>query len=68
MEITQGISLYLYLKLAKISCFSYYLLCFSSTTSENKRAGQFLPGSGVGEGKVVKIMYTHVSKCKNDTS
>jgi hypothetical protein len=22
----------------------------------------------VGEGKVVKIMYTHVSKCKNDTS
>jgi hypothetical protein len=30
MEITQGISLcsYLYLKLAKIPCFSNYILCF----------------------------------------
>jgi hypothetical protein len=30
METTQGISLhsYLYLKLAKTSCFSYHLLCF----------------------------------------
>jgi hypothetical protein len=28
METTQGISLYLYLKLAKTPCFCYYLLCF----------------------------------------
>jgi hypothetical protein len=38
---------------------------FSSTKLENKRAEQVLPGSGM-EGEVAKIMYTHVSKCKND--
>jgi hypothetical protein len=42
METTQGISLYsyLYLKVAKTPCFSYYLLCFSSTKLENRRAEQ----------------------------
>jgi hypothetical protein len=53
MEAMLGISLYsyLYLKLAKKLCFSYYLLCFSSTKLEKKRAEQDLPGSkwwGVG--------------------
>jgi hypothetical protein len=33
---------YLYLKLARVLCFSYYL--FSSTKSENKRTEQVLPG------------------------
>jgi O-acetyl-ADP-ribose deacetylase (regulator of RNase III) len=40
---------------------------------ENKRAEQVLPvgagGEGVGgqaEEEVAQIMYTHVSKCKND--
>jgi hypothetical protein len=49
MEITQGISLYsyLHLKLAKTLCFSFYLLCFSSTKLEKKKAEQVLPG-GVG--------------------
>jgi hypothetical protein len=40
MEISQGNSLYsyLYLKLAKMSCFSFYL--FSSAKSENRRVEQ----------------------------
>jgi hypothetical protein len=50
METTQGISLYtyLYLKLAKMPCFSYYLYVFSSTKWENKKTEQVLPGN-VGE-------------------
>jgi hypothetical protein len=50
METTQGISLYsyFYLKLTKMPYFSYYLLCFSSTKSENKRVEQVLP-EGKGE-------------------
>jgi hypothetical protein len=32
--------IYLYLKLAKTVCFSFYLLCFISIKSENKRAEQ----------------------------
>jgi hypothetical protein len=49
IKITQGISLYsyLHLKLAKTLCFSFYLLCFSSTKLEKKKAEQVLPG-GVG--------------------
>jgi hypothetical protein len=48
MEATLGISLYsyLYLKLAKILCLSYYLLCFLFNKIGDKRAEQFLPGSG----------------------
>jgi hypothetical protein len=46
METTQGISLhsYLYLKLTKTPCSSYYLLWFSSTKLENRRAEQVLLG------------------------
>jgi hypothetical protein len=62
MEATLGISLYSYwyLKLAKMICFSYYLV-FSSTKSE-KKAEQVLPGSmGLGgRGAVVQTMYAHV--------
>jgi hypothetical protein len=63
-----GISLYscLNLKLAKKLCLSYYLFCFSSTKSENKRAEQDYLEVGVGRGEVAQTMYTHVSKCKND--
>jgi hypothetical protein len=40
---------------------------FSSTKSENKRVEQVLPGRGWGKGEeVAQIIYTHVSKCKND--
>jgi hypothetical protein len=48
MKATQGNSLcsYLYLKLAKITYFSFYLLCFSSTKLENSRAEQVLWGGG----------------------
>jgi hypothetical protein len=49
METTQGISLYsyLYLKLAKMPCFSL-LPGFSSTKLENKRGEQVLPGGREG--------------------
>jgi hypothetical protein len=55
METTQGISLYscLYLKLAKMPCFSFYFLCFSSTKSENRRVEHGQPWGGgwhCGEG------------------
>jgi hypothetical protein len=44
-----GISLYsyLYLKVAKVLCLSYYV--FSSIKSQNKKAEQVLPRSGDGE-------------------
>jgi hypothetical protein len=65
---------YLYLKQAKMSCFSFSL--FSSTKSENRKAEQVVPeGGGVcqwegemsGKGEHrAKKMCTHVCKCKND--
>jgi hypothetical protein len=39
------------------------LYVFSSTKSENKRAEQVLPG---GRGQVAQLIYTHVSKWKNN--
>jgi hypothetical protein len=42
-------------------------MCFSSTKSEDKRVEQVLPGGEGSVGEVVQVMYTHVSKCKNDT-
>jgi hypothetical protein len=84
METTQGNSLcsYLYLKLAKMSCFSFYLLSFFLL--QNLRTGgqnRFCwgvgevgtSGNGKGKGKkgrrinTAQIIYTHVCKCKNDT-
>jgi hypothetical protein len=58
MEAMLGISLYtyLYLKLAKTLCLSYYLLCFLF----NKI------GKQVRWGEVAQTMYTHMSKYKND--
>jgi hypothetical protein len=63
METTQGISLYSspYLKLAKMPHFSYYLLCFFFNKIREQEGG-----TGQGRGKAAQIMYTHVSKCKND--
>jgi hypothetical protein len=51
MEKTQGNSLYafLYLKLTKSSCFTFYILQFFSTNLENRRAELVLLG-GVGIG------------------
>jgi hypothetical protein len=67
MEAMLGISLntHLYLKPAKTLCLSYYLLCFpfNKTGEEEGRTGSAQkPGREVGW----QIMYTHVSKCKND--
>jgi hypothetical protein len=50
-----------YLKLAKNSIFLIISYVFSSTKSENKVGKQVLPGRGGAQ-----IMYTHVSKSKND--
>jgi hypothetical protein len=68
MEAMLGISLYsyLYLILAKTLCFSYYLLCllFNKIREQEGRTGSAWKLRG-GE-KVAQIMYTHVSKCKNN--
>jgi hypothetical protein len=50
METIPGISLYsyLHLKLAKMPCFSYYILCFSFNKIRSKKAEQVLPGGGAG--------------------
>jgi hypothetical protein len=55
MEITQGISLYsyLYLKPAKMPCFSYFMF-FTSTKSENRRAEQVLHRGVKVEGRWCK--------------
>jgi hypothetical protein len=83
METTQGFSLYSYpdLKLAKMPCFSYYVLCFflqnweyEGGTGSAWRQGvlrRLAPGVGGGGRKrsrginIVQMMYTHVCKCKN---
>jgi hypothetical protein len=54
---------YLYLKLAKTLCLSFYLLCFLFHKIREKRAEQILPASGRRRG-VAHIMYTHLLKCK----
>jgi hypothetical protein len=67
VEAMMGISLYsyLYLKLAKMLCLSYYLLWFLfNKIGEEGRKGSDQKGGGWRE--VVQTMYTHVSKCKND--
>jgi hypothetical protein len=75
METTQGFSLYshLYLRLAKMSCFSYYLLCllFYKIGEQEDRtwkgeSGGRRGGDGCAGEEVAQIIYTHVSKCKND--
>jgi hypothetical protein len=68
MEAMLGISLYscLYLKVAKMLCLSYYLLCFLFNKIGEQEGEQILPGSWGKEGVVAETMYTHVSSCKND--
>jgi hypothetical protein len=67
METTQGNSLcnYLYLKLAKTSCLSFYLLCFFSTKLEDRSVELWGKGRRIN---TVQIMCTDVCRCKNDTS
>jgi hypothetical protein len=69
MEAKLGISLYsyLYLKLAKMLCSSYYLLCFlfNKIGEQEGRTGCAEKRRGGGE-KVAQAMYIHVNKCKND--
>jgi hypothetical protein len=65
METTQGI--YIYVSLSQTSKNAMLVLFYSFflTKSENKRTDQVLPEMGV-RGEVAQIMYTCVSKCKND--
>jgi hypothetical protein len=83
MEATQGISLcsYLYLKLAKMPCFSYFHLCVFFNKVGEQEGGTGSAGWGWdwhrwGEGgggkrgrrmNMIQITYTHVCKYKNDT-
>jgi hypothetical protein len=75
MEATLGISLYsyLYLKVAKTLCLSYYLFnfLFNKIGEEEGRTGspwkQRVEEGWEGRGRLVaQTMYTHVSKCKNE--
>jgi hypothetical protein len=64
METTQGISLYsyLYLKLAKVPCFYYFLYFFLLQNQRTREQNRF----SWRWGGVAQILYIHVSKCKND--
>jgi hypothetical protein len=73
METKLGISLYsyLYLKLVKILCLSYYLLyfLFNKIRDQEGRTGSDRKGGSRRcweEGELNEKMYTHVSKCKTD--
>jgi hypothetical protein len=67
MEVMLGLYLYsyLYLKLAKMLCLSYYPLCFlfNKIREQEDRTGSAQKLAGAGRWQT---MYTHVSKCKND--
>jgi hypothetical protein len=75
MEMSQGNSLYSYLKQTKISVFYFYFF----TKIKNRRKKQFLSGGGlvpvagedVGKGcgrmNLMKILCTHVCKWQNET-
>jgi hypothetical protein len=62
MEAMLGMSLYsyLYLKLGKTLCVSYYRLCFLFNKIREQEGGTGF----AGRGRVAQTMYTHVSKCK----
>jgi hypothetical protein len=63
MEAILGISLYSYLnpKLAKMICFSYYLLCFLFDKIREEGG----TGSAWNRVEVAQTVFTHVSKCSN---
>jgi hypothetical protein len=62
MEEMLGISLYsyLYLKLAKPLCLSYYLLCFlfNKTREQEGRTGSAWKGEGKRRGEIAQTKYT----------
>jgi hypothetical protein len=68
METTNPLYSCIYLKLAKILCLSYYLLCFLLSKIREQEGGtDSSPEAGRREaGGRGQAMYTHVSKCKND--
>jgi hypothetical protein len=70
MEAMLGNSLYsyFYLKLAKLLCFSYYLLCFLSNKirEQEGRTGSAQKCVWVYGGEMAQITYTHARKYKND--
>jgi hypothetical protein len=72
MEAMLGICLYsyLYLKLAKLLCLYYYLLCFLfNIIAEGRTGSAWKPGEWEGEGRgggaeeeMVQTMYAHMNK------
>jgi hypothetical protein len=68
MEATQRISLYSYLHL-KLAKTLLYLLSYKFFLQQNQRTrgwNRYSLTYWGREEKVAQIMYTHVSKCKND--
>jgi hypothetical protein len=55
---------YLYPKLTKIICLSYYFFCFLFRKIGSKTADHILPSGGREGVEVAQRTYTHVSKCK----
>jgi hypothetical protein len=68
MDATVGISLcsYLYVKLAKMLCLSYYLLCFLFNKIGKEEGGIEARNGMEIRVQVGQTMYTHLSKCKNE--
>jgi hypothetical protein len=73
METMLGISLYsyLYLKLAKMLCLSYCILCFlfNKIGEQGGRTGSAWKWAGVGvggRGRWPQTMHTLMDKCKNN--
>jgi hypothetical protein len=70
MEAMLGISpySYLYLKLAKMLCLSYHLLCFlfNKIGEEGKTSSAWKQGGQGQEGDMAQTMCTHMNKCVNN--
>jgi hypothetical protein len=72
MEAMLGLSLYsyLYLKLAKTLCLSYYCLCLLFNKIEEERTGSAWKRGGLGDkkeageqgGEMAQAMYAHMNK------
>jgi hypothetical protein len=68
MESMLGISLYsyLYLTLGKTPYFPFYLVWFFFFKKIGEQEGGTGSAQRLGVGEVAQIMYTHISKCKNN--
>jgi hypothetical protein len=70
MEATVGTSLYRYLQIPKMLCFSYYLLwfLFNKIGEQECRTGSAWQQGMIEDmgGEVAQTMHAHMNKCKNN--